>query len=319
MAEMVVFSERDETALELLSGGKEFSQALDLRLAAAVFGENAGERAIEYISYGAEKVYLDEDPLLTHFSVEPYAQALCEIAQAHDVRFFLMGSSKRGKELAPRVSQKLGAGCITDAIGIGVNNGDLVVDRYTLGGNAVASQMVKTPLKVISVMPGVFALGQKEQRQGEVINIEPKLDEPRVKIIDRNPKQAESVRLEEAERLVCIGRGLAQREDLEIIERLAGALNAEIGCTRTLAADFQWLSEQRLVGLSGKKCRPKLTVSIGISGQIQHTVGILGSKIIVAINKDRNAPIFQVADYGIVGDLYQIVPRITESIKGFAG
>jgi electron transfer flavoprotein alpha subunit len=319
MAEMVVFSERDETAFELLSGGKEFSQALDLKLAAAVFGENARERAIEYVSYGAEKVYLDEDALLTHFSVEPYAQALCEIAQSHDVHFLLMGSSKRGKELAPRVSQKLDAGCITDAIGIRVTNGELVVDRYTLGGNAVASEVVKTPIKVVSVMPGVFTLGEKEQRQGEIINIEPKLEQPRVKFIDSKPKQAESVSLEEAERLVCIGRGLAQKDDLEIIEQLAGALNADIGCTRTLAADFQWLSEQRVVGLSGKKCRPKLNLSIGISGQIQHTVGILGSKIIVAINKDRNAPIFQVADYGIVGDLYQVVPQITQRIKGIAG
>jgi electron transfer flavoprotein alpha subunit len=133
-------------------------------------------------------------------------------------------------------------------------------------------------------------------------------------VVERRAKGGEAVNIEEAEALVCIGRGLGAQEDLGMVWKLAAALGAEVGCTKSPASDYGWLSEERVVGLSGKKCNPRLYVGIGISGQIQHTVGILGSKIIVAINKDPQAPIFKIADYGIVGDLYEVVPRLTERL-----
>ena len=114
--------------------------------------------------------------------------------------------------------------------------------------------------------------------------------------------------------LVVVGKGFAKREELAVAEALAKALKAEIGCTRTLASDYHWLGEERIIGISGKKSKPRLMVSLGVSGQIQHTVGILGSKLIVAINKDKAAPIFKIADYGIVGDLFQVVPKLAEKI-----
>ncbi len=164
-------------------------------------------------------------------------------------------------------------------------------------------------------MPKTFELGKKEARQGEVIEVSMKLKEPKLKIVEKKAKEGETVSLEEAQTLVCIGRGLNKKEDMALVETLARALKAEIGCTRALSHDWQWLSEEREVGLSGKKCKPRLCISLGISGQIQHTVGIRDSKIIVAINKDKGAPIFEITDYGIVGDLYQVVPQLIEKIK----
>jgi electron transfer flavoprotein alpha subunit len=313
MAEILVFSEKDDLAFELVSKGKEFGAALNMGLAAALLGQ--GANADEYFAYGADRVYVAEHPALSDFHAEAAAEALYQIAKQNDAQVLLLASTKRGKELAPRVAQKLGAGCITDATAVEVQDGDLLVSRYALGGNTVASEFIKTPHKVISVMPKTFELGAKEARQGEIVTADLDLKEPRTRIVERREKAGEAVNLEEAEGLVCIGRGLEKEEDLRIIEELAGVLGAEIGCTRTLCTDYQWLSEDRMVGLSGKKTSPRLVISIGISGQIQYTVGIRGARIAVAINKDGNAPIFDLSDYGIVGDLYQVVPKLSEALQ----
>jgi electron transfer flavoprotein alpha subunit len=315
MAEILVFSEKDELAFELVSKGKEFGAALNMGVAAALLGQGAGVKADEYFAYGADRVYVAEHAALANFHAETFAEALVQIAQQNDAQVLLLASTKRGKELAPRVAQKLGAGCVTDATAVEVQDGKLLVSRYALGGNTVASEFIRTPHKVISVMPKTFELGTKEARQGEVVTVDLDLKEPRTRIVERREKAGEAVNLEEAEVLVCIGRGLEKQEDLEIIEELARALSAEIGCTKTLCTDYEWLSEDRLVGLSGKKTSPRLVISIGISGQIQYTVGIRGARITVAINKDSNAPIFALSDYGIVGDLYQVVPKLVEALQ----
>jgi electron transfer flavoprotein alpha subunit len=315
MAEILVFSEKDDLAFELVSKGKEFGVALNMGLAAALLGQGVGGKADEYFAYGADRVYVAEHAALSSFHAEAFAEALHQIAQQNDAQVLLLASTKRGKELAPRVAQKLGAGCVTDATAVEVQDGNLLTSRYALGGNTIASEFIKTPRKVISVMPKTFELGAREARQGEVVTADLDLKEPRTRIVERREKAGEAVNLEEAEVLVCIGRGLEKQEDLEIIEELARALGAEIGCTKTLCTDYQWLSEDRLVGLSGKKTSPRLVISIGISGQIQYTVGIRGARIAVAINKDSNAPIFALSDYGIVGDLYQVVPKLVEALQ----
>lgn len=315
MAQILAFSEKDDLAFELVSKGKEFSAALNMGLAAALLGEGASARADEYFAYGADRVYVAEHPALADFHAETYAEALYQIAQQNGAQILLLASTKRGKELAPRVAQKLGAGCVTDATAVEVRDGNLLVSRYALGGNTVASEFIRTPHKVIAVMPRTFELGAKEAREGEIVTVALDLKEPRTRIVGREEKAGEAVNLEEAEVLVCIGRGLEKKEDLGIIEELSRALGAEIGCTKTLCSDYQWLSEERLVGLSGKKTSPRLVISIGISGQIQYTVGIRGARIAVAINKDSQAPIFALSDYGIVGDLYQVVPKLVEALQ----
>lgn len=312
MAEILVFSEKDEIAFELLSKGRELKEELGLGLTAAFLGREVESKASQSFSYGAEKVYLVESAFLSDFYVESYAQALQKVAE--EAQVLLLGSTKRGKELASRVAQKLGAGCITDAIDLRLEGGGLVADRYALGGNTVASEAIKTERKVIAVRPKTFEPLHLEAGEGQIVRLDLELPEPRVRVVERRAKEGEAVNIEEAEALVCIGRGLSAEGDLEMIWELAQALGAEVGCTRSLASDYGWLSEERVVGLSGKKASPRLYVGIGISGQIQHTVGILGSKIIVAINKDPQAPIFKVADYGIAGDLYEVVPRLTKRL-----
>ncbi len=315
MSEILVFCEKDDVAFELVSKGKEFKDALGMSLAAALLGKDAAGKADEYFGYGADKVYVSEDAALADFTAKAYAEALYQIVQKSEAEVLLMGSTKRGKELAPRVAQKLGAGCITDANDVRVEDGQLVTDRYALGGNTVSSGVIKTPQKVIAVMPKTFELGAKEAKQGEVVDAALDLKEPRTRIVERREKAGEAVNLEEAEAVVCIGRGLEKKEDLGIVEDLTKALGAELGCTKSLCTDWEWLSEERLVGLSGKKVSPRLCVSVGISGQIQYTVGIRGTRITVAINKDENAPIFAMSDYGIVGDLYEVVPKLTEKLE----
>jgi len=315
MAELLVFSEKDDLAFELISKGKEFSSALNMKLSAALLGEKIDTRADEYFAYGAERVYIAENPALANVNAESYAEALFQIGQQNDVKILLLPSTKRGKELGPRVAQKLGAGCVTDATAVEVKDGNLQVSRYSLGGNTVAVEMIKTPHKVITVMPKTFELGAKESKQGETVKVTLNLKAPRARIVERQEKVGEKVNLEDAEVLVCIGRGLEKKEDLQVIEKLAKALGAEIGCTKSLCTDYQWLSEDRLVGLSGKKTGPRLVVSIGISGQIQFTVGIRDARITVAINKDNQAPIFAMSDYGIVGNLYDVVPLLAERLK----
>ncbi len=316
MAEMLVFSEKDDLAFELVSKGKEFGAALNMSLAAAVLGESAKARTTEYFAHGAERVYIAEDPILNDFRAEPFAEAISQIAMKNDVRVLLVASTKRGKELAPRVAQMLSAGCITDAMAVEVKDGNLLASRYTLGGNTIATEFIKTPRQVIAVMPRTFELGNKDTiRQGEVVVANLSLEPPHTRIVERKEKTGESVNLEKAEVLVCVGRGLVKKEDLGIIQELAKTLGGEIGCTKSLSTDYEWISEDRLVGLSGKKTSPRLAISIGISGQIQYTVGIRSAHMTVAINKDAQALIFAVSDYGIVGDLYDVVPLLIEKIK----
>lgn len=315
MAELLVFSEKGNLAFELVSKGKEFSSALNMKLTAALLGEKIDAKADEYFAYGAERVYVAENPALADFNAESFAEALYQIAQQNDAKILLLPSTKRGKELGPRVAQKLGAGCVTDATSVEVKEGNLLISRYALGGNTVAVEMIKTSHKVITVMPKTFELGAKEAKQGEIVNVTLNLKSPRARIVERQEKVGEKVNLEDAEVLVCIGRGLEKKEDLGIIEQLSKALGAEVGCTKSLCTDYQWFSEDRLVGLSGKKTGPRLVISIGISGQIQYTVGIRDARITVAINKDNQAPIFAMSDYGIAGNLYDVIPLLTERLK----
>ena len=306
MTKLLVFSEQNQVAFELLSKARELGE-----VSAAVLGPNAPATAQEYIAYGAQKVYVNEDARLSEFDAEGFADALMQIADARGMQIIFLGSTKRGKETAGRLAQKLGCGAVTSAIGLSQQGSQIAVQRYALGGNTVATEIVSTERQVIAVIPKTFE-ATRHPVSGEVEAVALKLRAPRVRIVGRKPKAAGAVDIESAEVLVAVGKGLEKQDDLALIEVLAKVLHGEVGCTRTLSLDYHWLGEERMIGISGKRCKPRLMVSLGISGQIQHTVGILGSKWIVAINKDKGAPIFKVADYGIVGDLYQVVPKLIE-------
>jgi electron transfer flavoprotein alpha subunit len=310
MSEIAVFSENQQVTFELLSEACKWKTPLGAECSAVVTDAAA---ANDCFAYGADKVYVVKS---SEFFLDSWADALDQVVKKYGVTTLLLASTKRGKELAPRVAHRLNAGCITDAIGAELVDKKLVFQRYTLGGNTISSESVNTQVQVISVMPRAFKLAEKQAKQGQVITADIVMKSPAYKVLEKKPKAGTTVNLEEAKTLVCIGRGLNKKEDLSIIEELAKLMKAELGCTRPIAYDLHWLPEEREVGLSGKKCKPDLSMIIGISGQIQHTVGIRDSKIIVAINKDKNAPIFHMSDYGIVGDLYEIIPGIVKKLKG---
>lgn len=314
MAELLVYSERIETARELVAGGRDLASSLGMTVSAAALGPGAEAAASEL---GAATVYVCEDTALAGRPADAVAAGLAQIAEQAGASVVLVGSTRRGKETAPRLAQRLGAGCVTDVTALTLENGDqggdLVAARYAFGGATVAREKLTTPVKVFAVMPKTFSADDAAVADGRVETVTLTL-ESRVKVVDRRPKEGDHVDLDAAPRIVGVGRGFAAREDLALGEQLAGALGAVVGCTKSLA-DFEWLGEDCIIGLSGAKTAPDLYVGVGISGQIQHTVGVAGARLIAAVNKDKDAPIFALADYGLVGDLYEVVPALVERLN----
>jgi electron transfer flavoprotein alpha subunit len=314
MADILVYSEKREAALELAFKAKEFAGTLGMGLAAAVLGDGAAAAAADLGAYGVDRVFVSEDAALEGLAVDTTADALAQIAKEAGATIVLVASTRRGKELAPRLAQKLGAGCITDVNSLELVDGGLVAGRYALGGNTVSLETLGTEVKVLAVMPKTFEVGAPSAGAGEMVTPALTLQPSAVKLVERRAKEGDAVNLEDAVRILGVGRGFAKREDMALSDQLAAALGAELACTKGLA-DFGWLGEDRIIGLSGAKTKPDLYLAVGVSGQIQHTVGISSSKLIAAVNTDKDAPIFQLADYGIVGNLYEVVPALIEKLK----
>jgi electron transfer flavoprotein alpha subunit len=316
MSGILVYSEVEQTALGLLTRGRELASQLNKPLAVALLGDGAADISEACFAHGAARAFVGNDPALATFSAGAHAAALAQIAAQAEADMVLIGSTRRGRGLAPRLAQKLSAGCITDAIGLDVQDGRLVVERRSLGGNTVSANVITSPQQVIAVMPKLLEPEPGGSGAGEVITVALDLAAPSAtRLVERRAKEVGTVNIEEAEILICVGRGLSSEDDLSLIQELADTLGGAVGCTRPISHENHWLPEDQMVGLSGKVASPRLYIGIGLSGQIQHTVGIMDSKVIVAINSDSNAPIFSAADYGIVGDLHQVVPRLIAQIQ----
>jgi electron transfer flavoprotein alpha subunit len=313
MADILVYSEKTDAAVELVAQGREWAAELKLGLSAACLGAGAAEAASVLAAHGADRIFVSDDAAFDGLPIDTVAAVLAAAATEAGATVVLIGSTRRGKELAGRVAQKLGAGCVTDVNALTLENGELVADRYAFGGATVAREVVTTPIKVFAVMPKTFAVGDPVAGAGTVVPL-PAPPASAVKVVDRRAKEGEAVDLTAAPRIVGVGRGFGTREDLHLGAELAQALQAELACTKSLA-DFEWLPESRIVGLSGAKTKPDLYLAVGISGQIQHTVGVSSARLIAAVNKDKEAPIFALADYGIVGDLYAVVPALVARLK----
>lgn len=303
------FSEDAETAFETLAKGREVADALKSELAAILIGRNGNEET--YISHGADKVYTIDSELHADIVVD----CLFLLINQHKPEILLIGGTRLGKEVAPRIAQKFGAGCATDCVDFSIEHERLVVKRFVLGGRFIATQRFLREPQIVTVPPRRFGKRLDSARTGEIIKITLKLAEPKVQLLERKDKTPHMLRIEEADIIVSAGRGLKKKEDLQLIEFLAKALGGTVGCSRSVAADLKWMPEEHWVGLSGHKVKPKLYIAIGISGQVQHIAGIRDAKTIIAINNDPDAPIFKACDYGIVGDLYEIVPKLTEILK----
>jgi electron transfer flavoprotein alpha subunit len=319
MSGILVYSEVEQIALALLTKGRELAAELGKPLAVALLGEDAAEWADTCFAHGASQAYVGNDPALAVFQASTFGTALTQIVTQAKADIILMASTRRGRELAPRLAQKLSAGCVVDAIDLSVQDGRLVTQRRALGGNTVAAETITSPQQVIAVMPNLYDPLPGAEGEGTTVEVTLKLEPSATTLVERRPKEAGGVDIEGAEVLICIGRALGQESDLQMIQDLAKRLGGVIGCTRAISHEYYWLPEDQMVGLSGKVSSPSLYIGIGLSGQIQHTVGILDSKIIVAINKDKNAPIFKIADYGIVGDLYRVVPKLLEQLQSEMG
>ena len=312
MPSILVFSEQDRCAFELLQKAKDLSRMMNLEVAAAAF---SAPQAEGYRRRGCPRVYIGSQDSLQAFEASVYARALSRIATAAQAAVILVGSTRSGKELAGRLAQRLGAGCLTDCQSLEYQSGGLVAARNAFGGATVAVQKLRTGVQVYALMPYLGEPAPPGEPGGETIAVDLELNPPSVRKIKRTPKDLGAVDIEGAEVLVCVGKGLAKQEDLKIAEALASALGGFVACTKPLATDLKWLPESRIIGLSGKKGKPKLAVCAGISGQVQFAVGIRDAKTLVAVNTDPNAYIFQIADYGVVGDLHQILPQLTAAIK----
>ncbi len=312
MADILVYSEKTGAALELVAKGREWAAELGLGLSAACLGAGAAEAVSALAAHGADRIFVS-DAAFDGLPADTVAAALAAAAAEAGATVVLIASTRRGKELAGRVAQKLGAGCVSDVNALTLENGELVADRYAYAGATVAREVITTAVKVFAVMPKTFAVGDPVAGAGAVVPL-PAPAASAVKVVDRRAKEGEAVDLTAAPRIVGVGRGFAARDDLRLGVELADALHAELACTKSLA-DFEWLPESRIVGLSGAKTKPDLYLAVGVSGQIQHTVGVSSARLIAAVNTDKEAPIFALADYGIVGDLYVVVPALVAKLQ----
>jgi len=298
MKTLVVFPQRELLYAASTLGGE---------VAALVFTQ----REAEPVSGKVHKILLAEvDPRLPDAAAEVVAGA----AAGYDL--VLMPSTKNAKTIGGMAAQKLGAEFLTDVLSMRAEGGVLTAERYVFGNKAVAAVQVSLPA-VVTVAPGRFQ-GEPPAVQSSVERLAA-APTSRLRIVAVEEKPRGAVRLEEAEIIVSVGRGFKKKEDIQMAFELAKALGGQVGCSRPIAADLKWLPEEHWVGLSGKKVKPKLYLAIGISGQPQHIAGILDSRIIAAINNDPSAPIFQNADYGVVEDLYKIVPILINKISKLKG
>ena len=315
---VVVYSDHKAMTFELLSKARELADAQKKQVTAVIIGKD--EASKDYIAYGADQVYVvDKAP--EHVKAEEYTQILENIVKETKAETVLIGSDKYGKELAPRLASIFETGCVTDCTNVTWEKDHLNVERVVYSGNAIAvQQFTKTPY-ILTIPSKVFdPLKKDEKRSGEVIQKTYDVKPAASKIISVKELQTEGVNVEDADIIVSCGRGLKNKDDIKIISDLAHVLKGKtVGCSRPIAADLKWLPEERWIGLSGHKVKPKLYIATGISGQIQHIAGMRDSGVIVAINKDPDALIFKSADYGIVGDLYEVIPKLTTAIKDKMG
>jgi electron transfer flavoprotein alpha subunit len=310
---VMVYSEDRELMLQLLSKGRELADKLGAELCALLIGSGSAG-ADELVEYGADKVHIVDDPGLSQFGVEPYRKAVLEAVKTASPSIFLLGATKRGKELAARVAAALDTGCMTECIQLDVDEqGRLTAERLTYGGSTIATQVSHRKPHIATVPARTFKKLEPSTRTGEVIRLDVDLPLSRVNVVERKEMSKGDLGLEEAPIIVSAGRGFKERDDLNLLEELAEVLGARIGCTRPIAADMGWMEEW--IGISGHKVAPKLYVACGVSGTIQHAAGMRDSQMIVSINKDEGANIHELSDYSVVGDLYTVLPALTKALR----
>ncbi len=313
MAGIMVFAETREHTLELLNAGMNLARDMGTRLVSFALNN---EFAQEYVSHGADEVLVLE-PLAQDQPLESYVPVLAQVVREEDPDVFLVGGTQRGKEIGARLAAQLNTGMCSGCIGFELDKEKklLRMERLFFGGLAIQKMICTTRPQMASISPRVFDPAPLvEAKEGKVREISA-MPSSAVTVISRTARAREAVDITEAKIIIAVGRGFEKKEDVKLARDLADVLGGEVGCSRPIAEELRWLPEDVYMGISGKKVKPDLYIGVGVSGQIQHVTGIRDSKVIFAINRDENAPIFEAADYGIVGDLYQVVPILIEELK----
>lgn len=318
-------------ALELIGKGKDLAKDLNTEVTAVLVGYEVKDLADELAAYGADKVILVDDPELKEYRTEPYAHALASVIEKYKPEIFLVGATAIGRDLGPRVSARIHTGLTADCTQLDIGDfpmnpipgkeqlhNQLLMTRPAFGGNTIAT--IACPEfrpQMATVRPGVMQKAPKvEGAKAVVEEFNPGFtpDDKYVEILEVVKSVVDTVDIMDAKILVSGGRGVGSPENFKILDDLAEVLGATVSCSRAVV-DAGWKPKDLQVGQTGKTVRPNVYFAIGISGAIQHLAGMEESDLIVAINKDETAPIFDVADYGIVGDLNKIVPALTEKLK----
>lgn len=306
---------------ELLGIGKQLADNLGVELCAMVIGENVEPICSEAFAYGAQKVYLVDAPVFCHYRTEAYVEACCHLIEKYKPEIILMGATGMGRDLAGAVATRVATGLTADCTGLGIDDKrNLMQTRPAFGGNIMATIMCdKFRPQMSTVRPNVMPMPERREaadgiiiRENIAVNEESILTKVIEIIRDSNSKGA--LDITGADFIISGGRGMMGPENFAILQELADELGGVVGASRS-AVDAGWMPGDRQVGQTGKTVRPKIYIACGISGAIQHLVGMQDSDLVIAINRDRQAPIFEVATYGIVGDLFQVVPAITKKIR----
>lgn len=307
-----------KVSFELVTVASGLASSLGGLVEAVVIGGGVGGWAGELASSGVARVYQVDRPELTQFSPESYAEALVAVFQKSDPAVVLFGATGWGKEVSARTAAKLDWGLVTDCTAASFQDGSLMLTRPIYAGKAVAHVRAMGLPIMASIRPNIFPPASPDGAQAPIENVEVTLKEPRAKVVQAVQKEKTKVDLGEANIVVSGGRGVKGPEGFETINALADTLGAAVGSSRA-AVDAGWIDYTHQVGQTGKTVSPKLYIAAGISGAIQHLAGMSSSKVIVAVNKDPDAPIFKVADYGIVGDLFEVLPPMNEEFKKILG
>jgi electron transfer flavoprotein alpha subunit len=317
---LLAFAEQREgkfkkSAYEVTQAAKKVADQLGGELITVVVGDNIAGIAPQLGSYGATKVLVVQDPRLHFYSTSAYAKVIADIAKQHQANVLFFPASQMGKDLGPRVAAKLDAGLAADCVALNVSGGDIVATRPVYAGKASVDVKVVTPVKVFTLRPNVFTASAANNSSATVEPANVVLSDSdfsvkvtAVKIAEGRPD------VTEAGIIVSGGRGMKGPEHFHLVEKLADVLGGAVGASRAVV-DAGWRPHDEQVGQTGKTVSPSLYIACGISGAVQHLAGMSSSKYIVAINKDKDAPIFQIADYGVVGDVFEILPALTDELK----
>lgn len=303
---------------ELLGKARELARAQGGKVAALALGSGIGQLPAELGAHGADRVFVADAPVLQKYTAEAYAAVIAPLVRQHKPWALLVGSTAAGRDFAPRLAARVGAGLVTDCGTVELADGKLVVTRPTMTRKVIARVAFRDgAVRIVVVLPNVLTPAPEEKgRSPETVAVDVALDANavRTKVLEVRALARETVPLTEADIIVSGGRGLRGPENFALLDRLAKVLGAAVGSSRP-PVDSGWVPHDYEIGQTGKTVNPSLYIACGISGAPQHLAGMSSSRCIVAINKDPQAPIFGIASYGVVGDLFQILPLLTEEVR----